>query len=97
MKKLQFKTLSMWGGAERVESKKSKLIPALPHGVGLKSCPTTFARWGKLAWGEAERTGLAGLGKIAIPSTHSMYYFFFFRFYKYLARLEDFGPCWKLL
>ena len=84
----------MRGGAEQVESKKSKLIPAPPYGAGLKSCPTTFARWGKLAWGEAEK---AGLGKIAIPSTHSMYYFFFFLFYKYLAWLEDFGPCWKLL
>ena len=87
----------MRGGAEWVESKTSKLIPTPPHGAGLKSCPTTFARWGKLAWGEAEWAGLAGLGKIPIPSTHSMYYFFFFLFYKYLARLEDFGPCWKLL
>jgi len=28
-----------WGGVGRCGSKKSKPIPVLPHGAGLKSCP----------------------------------------------------------
>ena len=54
-----------WGGAKQVRSKKSKLIPALSCGVGLKSrlilTPLPLRPQGgrsgvKLVWDEVERS-----------------------------------------